>query len=158
VEVPVGNLLERDAKEPGHEAIDSKGVGRGQHLAFSRAGKGVVAELNNLVGAAAEDHVVTGQAVKFGDGVPQRETAAIRIKVSVKKTVPDGLQGGGGWTERVLVGGELGDLGGIEAVLAGDVGDGATGLVGDELLDVGVGAGIHFGGRWKDEVEGEFKV
>jgi len=79
--------------------------------------------------------------VEFGDGVPQGEAAAVRIKVGVRKTVPDGLQGGGRWTERILVGGELGDLGGIEAVLAGDVGDGWTGLVRDEFLDVEVGEG-----------------
>jgi len=144
MEVAVGHLLQGDAEELGHEAVDGEGVGGGQHLAFARAGEGVVAELDDFVGAAAEDDVVAGEAVEFGDGVAQGEPAAVGIKVGVGEAVADGLEGAGGGAERVFVGGEFGDLGRVETVLAGDVGDGSAGLVRDEILDVGVGAGDHF--------------
>ena len=101
----------------------------------------MVAELDDFVGAATEDDVVARQAVKLGDGVTQGESAAIRIEVGVGQLVTDGLQGGRGGAERVFVGGEFGDLGRIEPVLAGHIGDGTSRLVGDEFLDVGIGAG-----------------
>ena len=57
--------------------------------------------------------------------------------------VADGLKGAGGWAERVFVGGEFCDLGWLEAVFAGDIGDGPTRLVGVEIGDVGVGLEAH---------------
>ena len=83
MEVAVGDFLERNAEEFGHESVDGEGIGGGEDLAFSRAGKGVVAELDDLVGAATKDDVVAGETVKFGDGVPQGEAAAVGIKVFV---------------------------------------------------------------------------
>ncbi len=143
MEFAVGNLLKRDAKEPGHETVDGEGVSGGEHLAFPGAGEGVVAELDDFVGAAAEDDVVAGEAVELGDGLAEGEAAAVGVKMGVGEAIPDRLEGGGRGAQRILIRGEFGDLGGIEAVLAGHIRDGAARLVGDEFLDVGVGTGGH---------------
>ena len=60
--------------------------------------------------------------------------------------IANGLKGSGGGAERIFVGSEFCDLGWVEAVFAGDIGDGPTRLVGVEVGDVGVGLGAH--GFW----------
>ena len=60
--------------------------------------------------------------------------------------IANGLKGSGGGAERIFVGSKFCDLGWVESVFAGDIGDGPTRLVGVEVGDVGVGLGTH--GFW----------
>ena len=63
--------------------------------------------------------------------------------MSKVERIANGLKGSGGGAEWVFVGSEFCDLGWVESVFAGDIGDGPTRLVGVEVSDVGVGLGAH---------------
>jgi len=104
-------------------------------------GVGVVAEFDDFVGAAAEDDVVWGESVGVGDSFAECDSRTVRIEVGMFEGVSDGLESAGGRTEGIFVRCELGDLGGLKAMFARDIGDGPTGLVGMEVGYVGVGGG-----------------
>ena len=63
--------------------------------------------------------------------------------MSEVERIANGLKGSGGGAKRIFVGSEFCDLGWVESVFAGDIGDGSTRLVGVEVGDVGVGLGAH---------------
>ena len=146
MKIAIGDFFEGDMEKPSHEAVDGEGVGGGENAALAWLGVGVVAEFDDFVGAATEDDVVGGEAVGFGDGLAEVESAAVGVEVGMIERIANGLDGEGGGAEGIFVGGEFGDLGGLESVFAGDIGDGPTRLVRVEVGDVGVGLGAH--GFW----------
>ncbi len=145
MKIAIGDFFEGDMKEPSHEAIDGEGVGRGENAALAWLSVGVVAEFDDFVGAATEDDVVGGEAVGFGDGLAEVESAAVGVEVSMIERIANGLDGEGGGAEGIFVGGEFDNLGGGEPVFAGDIGDRPTWLVGLEISDVRIGGGGHEG-------------
>ncbi len=147
VKIAIGDFFEGDMEEPSHEAIDGEGVGGGENAALAWLGVGVVAEFDDFVGAATEDDVVGGEAVGLGYGLAEVESAAVGVEVGMIERIANGLDSEGGGAEGIFVGGEFDNLGGGESVFAGDIGDGATWLVGSEISDVGIGGGGH-GESW----------
>ena len=141
MKIAVGHLLKRNSKEAGHQAVDGESVGGGQNAALAGVGVGVVAEFDDFVGATAENDVIRGEAVGAGDGFAEGDSRTIGIEVGMLEGVADGLEGAGGGAERVFVRGEFCDLGWLEAVFSGDIGDGPPGLVGPEVGHMGVGDG-----------------
>jgi hypothetical protein len=143
MKIAIGDFFEGDMKEPSHEAIDGEGVGRCENAALAWLSVGVVAEFDDFVGAATEDDVVGGEAVGFGDGLAEVESATVGVEVSMIERIANGLDGEGGGAERIFVGGEFDNLGGGEPVFAGDIGDRPTWLVGSEIRDVRIWVGGH---------------
>ena len=143
VKVAIGHFLKGNAEEAGHETVNGEGVGGGENFALAGQGESVVAEFDNFIGAAAEDDVIGSKAVKFGDGLAKGETGAVGVEMGEVERVANGLEGAGGGSERILVRGEFSDLGGLQAVFAGDVGDGPAWFIGVEVGDVGIGAWVH---------------
>ena len=139
MEIAIRNLCKGNSEEAGHESINGEGVGGGENAALARKCVSVVAKFDDFVGAATEDNVIGGEAVEFGDGLAEGEAGAVGVKVGEIERVADGLQSGGGGAEGIFVRGELGNLGRVESVFAGDIGDGATWFVRVEVGDVGIG-------------------
>ena len=147
MEIAIGDFFEGDMEEPSHEAIDGEGVGGSENAALAWLGVGVVAEFDDFVGAAAEDNVVGGESVGFGDGLAEVESAAVGVEVGMIERIANGLDGERRGAEGIFVGGEFDNLGGREPMFAGDIGDGPTWLVGFEISDVRIGGGGH-GESW----------
>ena len=143
MEIAIGDFLERDMEESSHEAVDGEGIGGGENATLAWLSVGVVAEFDDLVGAAAEDNVVGGEAVGFGDGLSEVESATVGVEVGMIERIANGLDGAWGRAEGIFVGGEFDNLGGGESVFASDIGDGPTWLVGFEISDVRIGGGGH---------------
>ena len=143
MEIAIGDFFEGNMEEPSHEAIDGEGVGGGENAALAWLGVGVVAEFDDFVGAATENDVVGGEAVGFGDGLAEVESAAVGVEVGMIERIANGLDGEGGGPKGIFVGGEFDNLGGGESVFASDIGDGPTWLVGFEISDVRIGGGGH---------------
>ncbi len=143
MKIAIRDLFEGDMEEPSHEAIDGEGVCGGKNAALAWLSVGVVAEFDDFVGAATEDDVVGGEAVGFGDGLAEVESATVGVEVSMIERVTNGLDGEGRGAEGIFVGGEFDNLGRGESVFASDIGDGPTWLVGLEISDEKIGCGGH---------------
>jgi len=87
--------------------------------------------------------VVRGKAVELRDGLTKVDAGSVGVEVGEIEGIANGLKGSRGGAERIFVGSEFCDLGWVESVFAGDIGDGPTRLVGVEVGDVGVGLGAH---------------
>ena len=106
---------------------------------IARTQEGVADEFDDLVRAAAEDHVSALEAELLGNGFPEVVTAAIRIKVGALQRLAHGRQRLGRRPERILVGSELDDLCGLQPQFTGHVFDRLAGLVRDEIAQPGMG-------------------
>ena len=113
MKVAVGNFLKGDAEEASHETVDGESVGGGEDPAFAGLSEGVIAEFNDLVGAAAKDDVIAGEAVFLGNSIAQGKSGAIGIEVRMLESIANGLEGFGGGSQRVFVGSKFDDLAGI---------------------------------------------
>jgi hypothetical protein len=103
MEVAIGDFFEGDAKKSGHESIDGESVGGGEDATLARQSVGVVAELDNFIGAATEDNVVWGEPVELCDRLAKGESSAVGIEVGKFERVSDRLEGTGGWAEWIFV-------------------------------------------------------
>ena len=103
MEVAIGDFFEGDAEESGHEPIDGEGVGGGEDATLARQSVGVIAELDNFIGAATEDNVVWGEPVQLCDRLAKGESSAVWIEVGKFEGVADRLKGAGGWSEWIFV-------------------------------------------------------
>ena len=128
-----------DAEELRHQRVDGEGVPRGDDLVDAGPGEGVEKQLDDLVGAVAEHDVLLAEAEFLRDGVAQVEAAAIGVEVGALDLLVHRGHGERGGPERVFVGGELDDGGGVEAELARDVIDRLARLVRDEVEQFAVG-------------------
>jgi hypothetical protein len=107
---------------------------------FARAEKAAHDQLDELVGAVAHDDVLGGEAVTPRQRHPKIVGAAVGVAVEMAQRVRDRLEHPLRGRERILVGGELDDVG--EAELALELLDGLPGLVGGDPEDVFVGDGF----------------
>jgi hypothetical protein len=96
--------------------------------------EGLHHELDELVGATAEHHLLLRDAVELRESLLQAAACGIGIAVQVLRRVAQRRDGGGRRAERVLVGGELDGI--PDAELPLHVLDGLARLIGRELLDV----------------------
>ena len=95
MEIAIGDFFERDMEESSHEAVDGEGIGGGENATLAWLSVGVVAEFDDFVGAAAEDDVVGGEAVGFGDGLTEVESATVGVEVGMIERIANGLDGEG---------------------------------------------------------------
>jgi hypothetical protein len=95
MEIAIGDFFERDMEESSHEAVDGEGIGGGENAALAWLSVGVVAELDDFVGAATEDDVVGSEAVGFGDGLAEVDSAAVGVEVGIIERIANGLDGEG---------------------------------------------------------------
>jgi hypothetical protein len=103
MEVAIGDFFEGDAEKSGHESIDGESVGGGEDATLARQSVGVIAELDNFIGAATEDNVVWGEPVQLCDRLAKGESSAVWIEVGKFERVADRLEGTRGWAERIFV-------------------------------------------------------
>ncbi len=89
-------------EELSHEAVDRKGVSRRHHL-VARPQEGVADELDDLIRAIAENHILPPQVQSLGNGVAQRPCSAIGIKMGPLERLPHGLKCHRRGAERIFI-------------------------------------------------------
>ena len=127
------------AEKLGHERVDREGVAHGDDLVNAGTGEGVEEQLDDLVGAVAEDDVLAREAELLRDGVPEMEAAAVGIEMGALQLLAHRGHGEGRRAEGILVGGELDHEPGVEPELARDIIDRLARLVRDEIEQLAVG-------------------
>ena len=144
------------AVEKREELEEDEGMATEDHF-ITRAEEDVGEELHDLAGAIARDDLGWVETEVAGEAGAEVESAAVGVEVDIGNRAGGGGQGEGRWAEGVFVGGELEDGVGVEAVLAGNVRDGAAGFV--NRLGEGGGAGELLEGHGQGaSIERKFKI
>ena len=123
-----GHDDELAAEQGGDDGIDGKAVLRDDHLGAGRQER-VADELDDFIGAVAEDQVGGRHAEFGGELLLQVKGVAVRVKIHLGQRLAHGGQREARGAERVFVRGELDDVVGGQAEFAGDFFDGAAGLI-----------------------------
>ncbi len=124
-----------------HDRVDDKCPVADDDL-VARPDKGVVEELDDFVGAAAEDEVVHPDAELFRQRPAQVKPAAVGIEVRRFQRLPHGGDGFRRGAERVLVGRQFDDAARVESVFAGDFLDGPARFVDRHVANEMAGDGV----------------
>ena len=93
-------------------------------------------ELNDFVGAIAQDDILPREAKFFRDRAAQGPGTAVGIKVGAIQCIAHGGQRLGRGAERIFVRGQFNDVRRLQAHFAGQFLDRFAGFVGDQLEDM----------------------
>ena len=126
------------AEERGHQLVDNKRMLRGDHF-IPGLEEGMAHELDDLVRAVPQHHIVHLHAELLRDSPAQFPAAAVGIDFGVFQCLAHRLHGLPAWSQWVLVAGQLHDVSGIQAKFAGYLFDRLAGFIGNEVAQLRVG-------------------
>ncbi len=131
-----GDGNEASTEEVGDDGVDGEAVLRDDGIGVG-VEEGVADEFEELIGAVAEEEVGGLDAEVAGEALLEVEGVAVGVEVDVGDGGVEGGDGFRGGAEGVFVGGEFDDLVEGQAEFAGDLVDGAAGLVDGEVGEGG---------------------
>ena len=101
----------------GHDRVDRKRV-LAEHRIQARRQVSARDQLQNVIGAIAQGHLIQLDAALLGQQGLERETVAVRVAGQLRERIADGCQRLGAGAQRVFVACQFDDAGRIEVQLA----------------------------------------